>query len=54
MLGTQKYTSDTNSLEEGIIKKDIFMLCICHEAVHYWDTHNTSGFILLGCVSNKP
>lgn len=37
LLGTQKYTSVVNSLEAGIIKKDIFRLHIRHEAAHYWD-----------------
>ena len=37
LLGTQKYTSDVNSLEVGIIKKDIFRLHIHNEAAQYWD-----------------
>lgn len=54
LLGTQKYTSDANSLEGGIMKKDIFRLDIHDEAAHYWDIQNTNGFVLPGCVSNKP
>lgn len=38
LLGTQKHTSDANSLEGGIMKKDIFRLDIHDEAAHYWDT----------------
>lgn len=54
LLRTQKYSTDANSLEAGIIKEHIFSLGIHHEAAHYWEISNTNGFILPGCVSNEP
>lgn len=50
VVGYQKHPSDTNSLEVGIIKNDIFRIDIHKEAAHFRNTQNANGFLRPDCA----